>query len=122
MHTALASDPRKSHATERRPQIAQEPAIHPGNTNIHLLRHTVTALQVRRPDRCCQAVLRIVRHAHRLLLRIEGSDMAHRSEDFFLHAARRFRQSSIDGWLHIKPLIESISKLRHSAAAYDGRS
>ncbi len=47
MHSAFASDAGQSDAAERRPQIAQEPAIHPRDAHVHLLGHAVPALQIR---------------------------------------------------------------------------
>src|SRR5438094_4424604 len=96
MNTALASDAGKPRTTKGRPQIAQEPTIYPRDTHIHLLRDAMATLQVRRPDRGGQTVFRIVRNAYCLLFRIKGSDMTDWPENFFLHTARRFRQSSID--------------------------
>src|ERR1700733_9165100 len=39
VHAAFASNSGQSRAAKRRAQIAQEPAIHPGNAHIHPLRH-----------------------------------------------------------------------------------
>jgi hypothetical protein len=43
MHATLASNPGETYASKRRSQIPQEPAIHPRDANIHLLRDAVAA-------------------------------------------------------------------------------
>src|SRR5579862_9949141 len=107
MHAAFASNPGESHTAERSAQVSQKPAIYPRNTRIHLLRHSVSAFQIRRPDGSGQAIFAVIRHTHRLFFRIERSDVAYGSEDFFFHAARRLLQSSINRWLNVEPLIRS---------------
>ena len=80
MQTALAANPGKTDTTERRPQISQEPAIHPRNSHIHLLSHPVSTLQISRPHGSCQTVLRIIPQADRFFFRIERRDMTNRPE------------------------------------------
>src|ERR1017187_3931919 len=121
MHSALAANARKSRSPKRRSQIPQEPAIHPRDAHIHLLCHTVAALQVAGPDRRCESVLRVIGHGNGFLFRIEQRDVANWPEDFFLHAPRRFRKSSIDGWLHVEAVVAIVAKLGNPSASYNRR-
>ena len=122
MQAALAAYARESRASERRPQVAQEPAIHPRDPDVHLLRDAVTPLQIRGPNRGRKAVLRVIRHAHCFFFRIERSDMANWPEDFFFHASRRFGQSSLDGGLHIEAAVKGILEMRDAASGNDVRT
>src|SRR5579872_132569 len=45
--------------------------------------------------------------------------MAHRSENFFLHAARGLFQISIDRRLHVKAVVQSIVERGHSSSGHD---
>src|ERR1700730_7316944 len=82
----------------------------------------MATLQIGRPDRGGQAILRVVRHADGFLFCVEGSDMAYRPEDFFLHAARRFRQPSIDRGLHVETVVERVAELGNAASRNEYRS
>src|SRR5579872_3322004 len=75
----------------------------------------MTTLQVRRPDRSSQPILRVVRHPYRFFFLIKWSDMTNRTEDFFLHTPRRLRQSSIDGRLHIEAVVKRTLKVWDAA-------
>src|SRR5579864_560633 len=120
MHAALTADPRKAHATKGRPQVAQEPAIHPGDADIHLLRDAVAALEIRRPDRGGKSVLGVVRHCNCLVFRIERRDVADRTEDLFFHAPRRLAQASIDCGLDIATVIQVVTEFRNASPGDDG--
>src|ERR1700686_2411979 len=115
------SDTYQSHPAKWPSQVPQEPTVYPRNAHIHLLRHTVATLHVCRPDRSSQAVLRVVGHDVSFLFRIEGSDMAYRTEDFFFHAARRFRQPSIDRRLPIEAIVERVPELGNAASRHERR-
>src|SRR5579862_134656 len=122
MYSAFAPEPRQSHSAKWRTQIAQEPAIHPRNAYIHLLRYAMAALEVARPDRSRKAVFRVIGHCHGFLFRIEGRDVTYGPENFFFHTTRRFRESSIDGWLHVETLVAFVAKPRDSPASHDARA
>src|ERR1039458_66575 len=119
MHPTFAANAGKPRATERRSQITQEPAIYPCDANVHLLRYAMTALQVGGPYRSRESVLRVVGHSDGFFFRIKRRNVAHRPKDFFLHAARRFRKSSIDGWLHVEAVVAIVAKLRNSPTSYN---
>src|SRR5271156_386251 len=122
MHPALAADARKPNSTERRSQIAQEPAIHPGDTNIHLLRDTMATFQIAGPDRSRESILRIVRHSHGFFFRIKRRNVAHRPKNFFFYAASRLGESSIDRWLYVEAAVATVTERRNAAAGNDRRS
>src|SRR6516162_3169754 len=119
MHATFAANTRKSHPSERRAQVTQEPAIHPGDAGFHLPRHVMRALQIAGPDRGCKTVLGVIGHGNGFFLRVEGSDMTHRPENFLLHAGRRLRQARPDRRLHVKAVVAGIAKRRNSAASDD---
>src|SRR5580698_10978782 len=122
MHPTLAPNAGKPCSAKRCSQVSQEPAIHPRDAHLHLLRHTMPPFQVVGPDRGRETILGIVGHGDGLLLRIKRRDVARRTKDFLLHAARRFRQPSIDGWLHVEALIAIVAKLRNSSARNNRRA
>src|SRR5271166_1436818 len=105
MHSAFAADAGKSCPTEWRSQITQEPAIHPCDAHIHLLRHTMTSLQVARPDRRREPIFRVIGHSHGLFFVLKWRDVTNWPKDLLFHAPRRFRKSSIDGWLNVKAVV-----------------
>src|SRR5208283_6189477 len=119
MHPAFAANAGKSCAAEGRSQIAQEPAVHPRDAHIHLLRNPMAAFQVAGPDRGCESVLRFVGHGHGFLFRIERRNVAYWAKNFFLHAPRRLWKSSIDGGLHVKAVVAIVAKLGNAAASYN---
>src|SRR5215472_10171259 len=119
MHASLAADPRPSDSSKRSSQVSQEPAVHPSDAHIHLLRHTMPALQVTGPDRCGQAVLGIIRHVHNLFFRIERRDVANRPEDLFFYAPRRFRKPSKNCGLNKETVVESVTKCWQTRADHD---
>src|SRR5580704_2807252 len=122
MYSAFATDAGKPRSTERGSQITQEPAIYPRDANLHLLRNTMTSVQVAGPDRRRESILRVIGHCHSLLFRIKRRDVAHRPKDFLFDAPRRFWESSIDGWLHVKTIVAIVAKLRNSPTSYNRRS
>src|SRR3546814_16048635 len=61
-------------------QITQEPAVHPGDTDIDIGGDAVRPRQVARPDRGRQTIVGVVGEADGFCLRVEGSDVAARSE------------------------------------------
>src|SRR5580704_263069 len=122
MHAAFAANAREPRSAKRRSQITQEPAIHPSNAHPHLLRDAMAALQITGPDRRRESVLRVICHGDGFLFRIKRSDVAYWPKDFFLHAPRRFRKASIDGWLHVEPAVAIVTKCRNSSASYNRRS
>src|SRR5580658_1974657 len=119
MRPAFAADARKSHSAKRGSQITQEPAIHPGDTHIHLLRHAMPAFQIVGPDRRRQSVLRVIGHGDSFFFRVKRRDVAHGPKDFLLHATRRFRQPGIDGWLYIEAMVATVAKCRNSSSGYN---
>src|SRR5690242_691350 len=119
MHAALATDARQSDSSKGSSQVPQEPAIYPSDADIHLLRDPVSPLQIAGPDRCGQAVLRVVRHVHSLFFRIERRNMTHRAEDFFFDAPRRFRKTSKDCGLNEEAIVERVSERWHGPARHD---
>src|SRR6202140_2594919 len=116
------SDTYQSHPAKWPSQVPQEPTVYPRNAHIHLLRHAVATLHVCRPDRSGQTVLSVVGHVDSFLFRIEGSDMAYRTEDFFFHAACRFRQPSINRRLHVEALVERVAEFRNAASGHERRA
>ena len=94
VHSAFAADSRKPHAAKRRAQIAQEPAVHPsdarrsssgprGGRGLRFVVQTEAASPY-----CVSFAMAIG-----LFLGVERRDVANGTEDFFLHAASRFRQA-----------------------------
>src|SRR3546814_15213238 len=68
-------------ATKGRAQITQEPALHPGDTDTDIGGDAVRPRKVARQDRGRQTILGVVGEAYGFCLRIEGSDVAARSEE-----------------------------------------
>src|ERR1022692_3847490 len=122
MHSAFAANAGESRSAKRRSQITQEPAIHPRDTHVHSLRNAMASLQVAGPDRCGESILRIIGHRHGFLFQIKRRDVANGPEDFLFHAPRRFRKSSIEGWLHVETVVAIVAKLRNSSATDQRRS
>src|ERR1700722_3037228 len=116
MYPAFAADAGKSHTSERSAEIAQKPAIDPGDSGAEFFGDAVAALEIRGPDRSCQPVLRAVRFGDGLFFGIERRDVANGAEDFLLHAARRFRQPGENRGLHVKAGVASIAEFWDSAA------
>src|SRR5205085_7721889 len=102
--------------------VAEEPAVHPCNADIHSLCYAMPTFQIAGPDGCRQAVLCVIGHADCFVLRAERSNMADRAEDLFLDAASRLAEPSIDWGLHVKTLIEFAAKVRDTAAGYRSRA
>src|SRR5215467_7355732 len=63
MDPAFASNSRKAHAPKGSAQIAQKPAINPGDADIHPLCYAMSPFQITRPDRSRQPILSVVSHA-----------------------------------------------------------
>src|SRR5271166_5558804 len=122
MHAAFAADAGKSGAAKGSSQVAQKPAIHPCDADIHLLCDAMAALKITGPDRGCEAVLRIIGHSNRFLFGIKGRDVANRPKDFFFHTACRFGESSIDGWLHVEAVVAVVVELWSCATCHKRRS
>src|SRR5580700_8752899 len=93
MRPALAADPGQLHAAKRGAQVAQEPVVDPGDTDFHLSRHAMRALQVRGPDRGREPVAGVIGHVDGLLLGIKRRQVAHRAEDFLADTARAFSEA-----------------------------
>jgi hypothetical protein len=100
MHPAFAADARLLRAAEGRAQVAQEPAVDPGDAHLDTRRHPVGAGQVGGPDRGGEAVVGVVGQGHHLVLAVEGADVAARAEDLLLHHGCGFGQTGPDGGLH----------------------
>src|SRR5688572_27585376 len=64
MHAALAADARVPGAAEGSAQVAQEPAVDPGDADVDLFRHAVGARGILGPDGRAQAVLGVIRQRH----------------------------------------------------------
>src|SRR3546814_2685359 len=77
---AFASDAGLLRATKGRAQITQEPAVHPGDTDIDIGGDAVRPRKVARPDRGRQTILGVVGEADGFCLRIEGRSEEHTSE------------------------------------------
>src|ERR1700738_3291468 len=122
MNSALPANTGEPNPTEWSSQIAEKPAIHPRDSNIHLLRYAMPALQIRRPDGRCQPVFRVVRHCHRFIVNVERSNVTDWSEDFFFYTARRFGQSSIDRRLDVKTFVQLVAEFGDTPARYDHSS
>src|SRR5271165_670384 len=120
MHSAFAADAGEPHSAEWRSQVAQEPAIDPGDAHIHLPCHSMSPLQIGRPDRCRQTILGVIRHRNRFLFRIERSNVAHRTEDLVLDAGGGLRQSRQNRRSDIKPVVARIAKNRNAAPGDNG--
>src|SRR5687768_4424032 len=87
LESTFAADAALLHPAERNAQVAQEPAVDPDRPGVQLRGHAVGALQVARPDRGGQAVLRGVGGAHRLLIAVERRDGDDGAEDLLLQDA-----------------------------------
>src|ERR1044071_397892 len=72
--STLAADAAFLHPAERDAQVAQEPAVDPHRAGVQLRGDAVGALQVARPDRGGEPVLRRVGGAHRFLVALERRD------------------------------------------------
>src|SRR3546814_19241076 len=81
LHDALPIYAGLLRATKGRAQSTQEPAVHPGDTDIDIGGDAVRPRKVARPDRGRQTILGVVGEADGFCLRIEGSDVAARSEN-----------------------------------------
>ncbi len=55
----------------------------------------------------CQAVLRVVGLGDGFFFGVERRDVAHGTEDFFLHAARGFRQPGENRGLDVEAIVAS---------------
>src|SRR5262249_33755323 len=106
-------------AAERRPQVAQEPAIDPGDADTHLPRGHVRAFDVLRPDRGGEAIGAVVRHADRVLVLVEWLDVAAGSEDLLAHRFRVLVEAGPDRGLDPRALGHRALHLRRAAAGDD---
>src|SRR5439155_7847741 len=88
VQAAFAAYPGELGTGEGRAQVAQEPAIGPGDADFHRLPDAVAAREIRRPDRGGEAVGRVVRHGDRFFLAVEGRDMGAGAENLLAHGAR----------------------------------
>ena len=80
MHPALATSTRLPRTTKRRTQVAQQPAVDPGNAHIDICRHKVRAAQVIGPHRCGQAIAVGIHQRQQFLFAVERSDVAARAK------------------------------------------
>src|ERR1700691_1764385 len=122
MQAAFSSNPRQARASERRAQIAQKPAVDPGDADAQLFRDAVPAFQIRGPHGSGQAIFRVVCHRDSFFFSIERRDVAHRPENFLLHAASGFGQAGENGWLNIETAISSVAKFGRPTTRYDRSS
>src|SRR5690606_19624270 len=81
VHATFAADARLLGATERRAQVAQEPAVDPGDAHVDAPGHAVGTGQIGGPDGGGQAVIIGVGQLHHFVFAVEGGDMAARPED-----------------------------------------
>src|SRR5690606_2065730 len=81
VHAALAADARLLGAAEGGAQVAQEPAVDPGDADLDRRRDAMRAREVLRPDRGRQAVGASVGARDRVFLAVERREVAARPED-----------------------------------------
>src|SRR5690606_34038026 len=81
VYATFAADARGLGAAKRGPQVAQKPAVDPGEADVDALRHPVGAADVLREDRRRQSVAVGVDLAQHLLFAVEGADVAAGAED-----------------------------------------
>src|ERR1700678_1110263 len=115
VHAAFTPDARKAHAAKGRAQVAQKPTIDPGNSGSELLGDSMAALEVTCPDGRRQSIICVVRECNGLVFGIERSDVANRTENFFLHATSRFGEARENCRLDIKTIGAGIPESRNSS-------
>src|SRR5262245_2261264 len=112
---AFAADAGELRAAERRAQVAQEPAVHPGDADLHRLPDAVAAREVGGPHGRGEAVGRVVRHVYGLLLLVEGRDVGAGPEDLLAHRARALGQPGPQRRLDPGAVVARVAELRHAA-------
>src|SRR5712691_3502647 len=83
VQAALAADAGEFRPAEGRPQVAQEPAVDPGDADLHRLPDAVASRKVARPHRRSKAVDSVVRHGDGFFLLVERGEVGARAENFF---------------------------------------
>src|SRR5215831_3899420 len=119
---ALAADSRELRSAEGRAQVAQEPAVHPRDADLHRLADAVAAREVGGPHGRREAVGRVVRHGDRLFLLVERRDVRAGPEDLLAHRARGLREPGPQRRLDPGAVVARIAELRHAAAGHDLRA
>src|SRR5579862_6558351 len=102
MYSAFAANTGQADAAKWRAQVAQEPAIDPSNSGAQLLGDPVAALEMSGPARRGDAIFSVIGESDGLLFGIEWGDVANRTEDFLLDAARGFGEARQNCRLEVK--------------------
>ena len=118
MLPALAADSGLLGTTEGRAQIAQEPAINPGNATVNLWRNAKGARDILGPDSRSQPIRGVIGQGNDFLFRIEGADMAAGTEDFLIDHPGVICQPSPDSGLHPGTPGEFGRHVGHAATEY----
>src|SRR5207244_7368876 len=116
---AFAPDAGILRSAERSAEVAQEPTVNPADADVDLRRDAMRAPQIARPHGGREAVLRVVRHSHRVGLVIERLDVDARAEDLLLHDRRCFGESGPDRGLDPRALFELLAHVPNLAAGND---
>src|SRR5712692_2308293 len=119
VQAAFAADARELGSAEGRAQVAEEPAVDPGDADFHRLPDPVAAREVGGPDRGGEAVDGVVRHGDGFFLLVERSDVGARPENFLLHRARGLGQPGPERRLYPGAVVARIAELGHAPACYD---
>ena len=120
MHATFAADTALLGAAERGAQVAQEPAVDPGDAHVDCGGHAVRAFEVLGPDRGREAIAVGVGQRHDFGLGIEGADMAAGAKNLFAHHGRGFGQAGPDGGLHPGAFGQIGRHVRHATSGDQG--
>src|SRR5205823_12448365 len=84
MHAAFTADTGVLRSAKGRAKVAQEPAVDPADSHVDLGGDAVGPRKVGCPHGRGESVLRVVGHAHRFGLGVEGLHVTTRAEDLLL--------------------------------------
>src|SRR6266852_672248 len=116
MQAALAADAGLLGTTEGRAQVAQEPAVDPDHADVKPGRHPLGTRDVAGEQRGAEAVARIVGTLDRLLLTIEGRDVAARPENLLAHDGGLPRETGPDRGLDPGAALERALHVERATA------
>src|SRR5579859_1770590 len=109
-------------AAEGRAEVAQEPAVDPDHADLELGRDALGARDVAGEKRGAEAVAGVVGALDRLLLAVEGGDVAARTEDLLAHDRGVLREAGPDRGLDPGAALELARHLEDTAARHDARA
>src|SRR5450631_3777604 len=119
MHAAFAADAGLLRTTKWRAQIAQKPRVDPHDAGIDGRAQTKASPDIAGPHRRREAVRRVVRQPHRLLLAVERAQVTARAEDFLANHRRGLRQSGPNGRLDPRAAGQRLRHRRYPSSAHE---